>query len=120
MPNTIRLRIKPDVSIRRLQPQAVLAVTICAPIWAEHGAELVITSGDDGAHKVGSLHYEGLAVDLRWPETLPVELREQLAVRVRVALGPHYDVIPEPTHLHIEYDPKNKPPLTGKPKKAPA
>jgi len=74
--------------------------------WIMHeryGRELVVTSVSDGKHKEGSLHYRGLAFDLRtWhirqPQTYANELRERL--------GKGWDVIVEKTHIHVEYDPR--------------
>lgn len=64
-------------------------------------AEAVITSGRDGSHKVDSLHYEGKAIDLRINHVL-----EALKSDIKDFLGPHFDVILEKDHIHVEFDPK--------------
>jgi len=68
------------------------------------GREATIYSILDGRHHAGSRHYVGLAFDLRiWsiPESSLVAFKAELQRR----LGIHYDVILEPTHIHVEFDP---------------
>ena len=69
-------------------------------IWKKQSRELVITSGLEGSHSAGSLHYYGLAVDLRLPPDLVRATRELAA-----ELGSQFDVILEKHHIHVEYDP---------------
>jgi hypothetical protein len=67
---------------------------------------LVCTSLNDSIHKDGSLHYQGLAVDLR---TRDLNHTSTIAwyIRVRDGLDPlGFDCLLERDHLHIEYDPK--------------
>ena len=64
-------------------------------------AEAVITSGRDGVHKEGSFHYQGKAFDLRTWHVL-----EALNAALKEEFGPHYDVLLEKDHIHVEYDPK--------------
>ncbi len=71
----------------------------------------MITSGTDGQHMNGSLHYEGLAVDIRTLSATP-EMRLAAFNSIKLALGENFDVILEKDHIHIEYDPK---PHTGVP-----
>lgn len=68
------------------------------------GVEMVITAIFDGTHMEGSKHYTGNAFDVRrW--YVGSRVKEFIA-RLKTALGPNYDVVNEPTHIHIEYDPK--------------
>jgi hypothetical protein len=73
-------------------------------VWTRHGKLLVVTSGLDGRHKKGSLHYAGLAVDLRSrcfdPSTRMIVARE-----LRKSLGNEFQVIAEKHHIHVEFDP---------------
>jgi len=64
----------------------------------------VVTSGSegnkkDGVHRPNSLHYDGLAIDIRpdkqWPE-------EQIEDYVMVG----YNVLNEGDHLHVSFDPE--------------
>jgi hypothetical protein len=80
-----------------------LALMIVEPILAKHGQELVITSMMDGEHRDMSLHYSGLAVDLRtWDLRNPRSCVDKMGR----ALGDNYDVVLEKDHIHLEYDPK--------------
>jgi hypothetical protein len=68
------------------------------------GQEMVITAILDGSHMSGSKHYEGDAFDLRrW--YIGGKVKEFIAA-LKTSLGPDYDVVNEPTHIHVEYDPK--------------
>ena len=51
---------------------------------------------------VGSLHYAGCAVDLRFPPDNAAGLKAALAE----ALGGDYDVVLEADHIHVEFQPK--------------
>lgn len=70
----------------------------------------VVTSGTDGTHSANSLHYVGLAVDLRSNDLVPAQ-RELLVAMLRRELNGNaaanrpYQVVVEPTHLHVEYQP---------------
>ncbi|MDH5546604.1 MAG: hypothetical protein OEZ43_13500 [Gammaproteobacteria bacterium] len=77
--------------------------------------EGVITSGTDGIHMPGSLHYSGYAVDVRGNNFSTKQLHN-IGSDLRRLLGSDYDVIVEtyPTspyknHIHIEYQPKVSP-----------
>lgn len=99
--------IKPGVDLSGLSPQIGLAISLAIPLFQSHNAQLVITSVRDGKHMPGSLHYVGLAVDLRIRELPPHEW-EPIVDQLRLALSKQYDVILEtdPPHIHIEYQPK--------------
>lgn len=77
--------------------------------------EPVMTSGRDGSHITGSLHYEGRACDIRllthyyYNHVIgPVEWEDniRLAAAFQDGLGEDIQVIIENTHIHIELDPK--------------
>lgn len=99
------LRIKPGASVKGLQPQALIALYIAEQVYGSYGADCWLTSGTDGKHGAESLHYSGLAVDIRisnLEDAIPTkEAREKIAN----ALSVEYDVVLEPDHIHIEYDP---------------
>ena len=76
-------------------------------IWKQCGQELVITSARDSLHSAGSLHYYGLAVDLRSRYFSDIT-KGTVCMRLRETLGNDYDVICHTTHLHVEYQPKDK------------
>jgi hypothetical protein len=97
--------IKRGVNADGLQPEILLAIIEAREIYRDLNAELIITSLLDGKHMPGSFHYKGLAVDLRTRHLTKTD-RALVAARLRVALGPEYDVVLEKTHMHVEYDPK--------------
>jgi len=97
-----------SASPKGLQPEILLAIIIAQSVWIAHfpGIPLVITSITDGKHGENSLHYVGLAIDLR-TRNLPEDNSEAIAGRaLKDALGKDYDVIVHNTHIHIEFDPK--------------
>lgn len=65
---------------------------------------LVITSARGGVHKRYSHHYKGLAVDVR---TWDIQKPNDMCRLMRSVLGSDYQVINEPTHIHVEYDPEH-------------
>lgn len=96
------ISIKAGVRIRGMSPEILLAAFIAHELFRERAETLTITSCTDGAHKSGSLHYTGCAVDLRLPVLNPTVIVDALRSR----LGPEYDVVLEADHIHVEYDPK--------------
>ena len=97
--------IKRGVKAKGLQPEILLAITEAREIYRDLDADLIITSLLDGKHMPSSFHYKGLAVDLR-TRHLTKPNRALAAARLRVVLGPEYDVVLEETHIHCEFDPK--------------
>lgn len=92
--------LKPGVSLEGAKRELLAGLDRLDKLWIAHGLTLVVTSGMDGKHMPGSLHYQGLAADIRFP------LRDE----IKAALGPDWDVVWEKDHVHVEYDPKQ--PLT--------
>jgi len=74
-------------------------------VYQWYDQDVVITSLMDGEHMEGSKHYEGMAVDLRTFFFTREEV-ENVATDLHAELGEDYDVVVEPTHIHVEYDPK--------------
>lgn len=98
------MKIKEGANISGISLKLRPALIAADKLWKEHGEELVVTSGLDGTHSAGSLHYYGLAVDFR---TRYWDTEEQRIVgqELREVLGEDYDVIVHSTHIHVEYDP---------------
>ena len=97
--------IKPGVDISGIRPELVIALMAAGKVYAKRGAELVITSAKDGKHGRGSLHYVGLAVDLR-TKHLTNQQKVDITIDLRQALGAQFDVVSEKDHLHVEFQPK--------------
>lgn len=71
-------------------------------LYGEFGHELVVTSGLDGEHSAGSLHYYGLAFDCR-TRYFTDEQKENIQAEAKKRLGNEFVVLLEPDHLHIQY-----------------
>lgn len=97
--------IKPGVKAKGLQPEILLAIQEAREVYRNFGATLVVTSLLDGQHSEDSLHYKGLAVDIRI-RNLDERVWAVVAEQISKALGPEYDVVLESDHIHIEFDPK--------------
>jgi hypothetical protein len=96
------------VKLAGLTVPMVLALQIAEHIWWQHGeTTLVVTSANDGAHRAGSLHYEGRAVDLR-TKTLPQAQRQAAVEALARALGGEFVVLFESVgdadeHCHVHW-----------------
>lgn len=94
--------LKLGVDISRLKRQIRDALPkIDSVLREETQNEAVLTSTYSGDHLPGSLHYANLAVDLR----LPGKNLDMVLHKLSLRLGPDYDVVAEPNHIHIEHDP---------------
>jgi hypothetical protein len=71
------------------------------------GREMIVTSAVDRSHSQKSLHYLGLAIDVRTAD-LSHQDADQLRENIAFRLGNSWDVVLESDHMHIEYDPKRK------------
>jgi hypothetical protein len=106
--NLIYMKLKNGITMNKLSSQIVLSLITASGIYQANGQELVITSITDSVHSVTSLHYNGMAVDLRtnvFSATTALKVAKELAG----ALGNNFDVILESNHIHVEYDPHKNP-----------
>src|SRR3990167_7003542 len=100
------LKIKTGVIVSR---QVIIAAgVINAAQTLDFPVDIVITSGRDGTHKPGSLHYRDRALDFR-TKTLATADKRRFVTAVKKRLGSDYDVILEGEgtaneHLHVEWD----------------
>ena len=104
------LKLKRGVRIAGIRPECVLAMNICADIYAHHGQDCIVTSGGDPPHGLTSLHWAGSAFDLR-TRNLTGDLKEPVTQAIKAALGRDFDVLFEHLgelreHLHIEFQPR--------------
>lgn len=101
----IALRLKDGAELNGVSWRMFFVAIIIEPIFFKRGVELVLTSGTDGEHSEYSLHYEGLALDVRSrdvndPATVLTEIRQRIE-----PLG--YAAILEGTHFHIQWTARN-------------
>ncbi len=98
------MKIKKGVNIQGLDIRMRPVLIVANRLWDSYGEELAITCGLDGEHSAGSLHYYGLAVDLR-TRYFDDDTKKKIAKELARVLGYNYDVISHKTHIHAEYDP---------------
>jgi hypothetical protein len=85
----------------------MLPVLIVAKdLYDDHGVDCVVTSGLDGKHSTTSLHYSGNALDFRTRNLPGRAAAQDIAAKMREALGHHYDVILETDHIHAGHQPR--------------
>jgi len=97
--------LKLGVYIDELKREIRRALPVIEQVYRAHGYEPVITSTYEGTHSPGSLHYARQAVDIRLPPRGKVGV---IAEELKRRLGVDYDVVVEATHIHVEYDPKER------------
>lgn len=100
------LRFKSGVSIRGVQPETLVGLRIAEQAYESIGKDCTVTSCSDGKHKTGSLHYSGLAVDLRTKILSKTQVATVMSY-LTSWLPAGFDVIFEGDHIHMEYDPKD-------------
>lgn len=99
------MRVKEGVNFDGVKGPILRAMELIEKIM-ENSGEYCITSVTDGKHGPNSLHYKGLAMDLRTRHLGEIGNVNLIAKQLRGELGRNYDVVVEKTHIHIEYQPK--------------
>lgn len=104
------ISIKPGAKLSGMAPELSFVLMVLKDIFAELDAELIITEITGGKHSANSLHYQGLAADLR-SKHLNSERKIAILMKAGQILGEHCDMILEfegqlNEHFHIEYQPK--------------
>jgi hypothetical protein len=108
-PVETNVKFKEGVSIKGIKPELMFGLIIADAAYKTRGVDMVVTAIMNGKHSEKSLHYKGLAADLRTKWT---GLTRQLFDVTRIALEPiGFDVVledegGESEHLHLEYQPK--------------
>jgi hypothetical protein len=98
------MEIKVGVKIENVSTDLLYAMYMTARLMDVVKVDFVVTSVNDGVHKVGSLHYKGNAFDFRIRNFGEVSVFA-FCSKLRLALGSKYDVVLESDHVHVEYDP---------------
>lgn len=101
------MEAKPGVELWQLDIKMRPVLVEAEKIWRGQGKGegVTITCTGGGMHSSGSLHYYGLAVDLR-TRYFGKEQSRLVGKRLREALGSDFDVVVHGTHIHVEYDPE--------------
>lgn len=76
--------------------------------FASFNKYMIVTSTTDGKHGKNSLHYKGLAIDVRTFDKTDEETNRFVNF-INFHFDNLLDVVIEKDHLHIEYDPKYSP-----------
>jgi len=106
---------KLGVKLDTLRPELLLLERIVDEVFAYLHRMAVVTSTNDGIHKVGSLHYKDAAFDLRVNFFASTDEQIECWTMLRAAIDEKYptwyDVLLEYTgkpnaHIHIEASPK--------------
>lgn len=100
------IQIANTASVFGLRPEMLIVVMVAQSAFNKAGVPAIITSAVDGRHGNGSHHYKGLALDFRTRHLPPSIGPQQIATDMRNCLGPEFQVVVEPTHIHVEYDPQ--------------
>ena len=98
--------IKKGVDLRGLTPQMAIAYVIACRCYGQY--DCVITSASDGKHGPNSLHYKGQALDLR-TRHMNGQTLQGVYAKLHEALSDQFDVVLEDDHIHVEWQPKDKP-----------
>ena len=97
------INIKEGVSLVGLQIEMrVVLLTVSKVFRRFTDVEAVVTSGTEGRHTWGSLHYYGYALDFRTRDLTEAQL-QKVRREIKKVLGDSYTVIAEDSHIHINY-----------------
>lgn len=105
------LIFKDGVKLEGLQPQMLIALQVVEESFGKYTLDTIVTSGSDGQHMLGSLHYLGRALDFRTHHAAGI--MGGLFQMINNTLHPlGFDCVWESVgkpeeHLHVEYQPKD-------------
>lgn len=105
----IRIAEECNVSMAGIRPECLLGMQIAADtLERNYGFDLWITSINDGEHKPGSLHPEGLAFDSRKWELNLAERKAFLTECLENMGGAssEWQIMESRLNFHMEWDPK--------------
>ena len=107
----MNISIKPGALVTGVQPELILGLMIIQRVFDSYGYETVITEATGGQHMQGSLHYKGLAADLRSKHIVTPAIKSRILLESKLCLGDEFDMILEDPngpneHLHLEFQPK--------------
>ena len=100
------MKIKDGVDLKGLNIVMRIVLISADLVWRKHGQELVVTSGLDGDHSAGSLHYFGYALDFRtryFDNLSLISVRNDLQAELDKYDEGGYVVLLESDHIHVEF-----------------
>ncbi len=95
------LLVKAGVDISRLKPPIRKCFPCVYKVYEAIGEHMIITSTDEGAQEVDSLHYADLAIHLAYPLKMSAEFMSD----VIDCFSDEYAVVAEHDHIDIEFCP---------------
>ena len=99
------MMIKHGASVMGVKPETVIGIIVANSVYRQHGVNMVMTCGTDSKHSKNSLHYCGLAFDIRI-NGIPGYKIEKIVHDLTESLGDEFDVVLERNHIHVEYQPE--------------
>ena len=87
---------------RGFSSEILFAIVVTYDVFREHHESVAISCGTDGTHTANSPHYAGNAFDIRRPNE---DKMDTILTDLRRALGKDYQVLPEVSHIHVQYRP---------------
>lgn len=105
------LSFKEGCRIDGLKPEILAAVPVILEVFRKYGYDMTITEGTGGTHMHNSLHYKGLALDIRSKHITSPSVKSKILFDCVIMLDSNYDFIIENEgqtneHFHAEYQPK--------------
>jgi hypothetical protein len=97
---------KKGVDYQALLPVCKVAANQLKSIFLDFGYDMVLTSTTEGEHSARSLHYHGLAFDVR-SRTIRDDDLQPLIKRIQQRLSvldKRFQLVIEGNHFHIEFD----------------
>lgn len=100
--------LKASVDLSGVRPELLVGIMVVAGVFQDFGVPLTITAVRNGQHMEGSLHYKGLAVDIRLASryTTHPDTDGRVHLEAKKRLGSQFDFLLETDHFHLEWDPK--------------
>lgn len=105
------MEFKAGINVVGIRPETVLAITLLAEVYKELNLRCCITEVlAQRGHSRASLHYAGAAFDVGIRhingDLFDPGVVQRLQHEVQRRLGAQYEVIAEPDHIHVEFQPK--------------
>ncbi len=101
--------LKFGAKIAGLKPEILLGLMIVNSVFEKYKVDLIITECTGGNHMENSLHYKGLAADIRSKHIQSRKDKNDILNDCRELLGANFDFIIEALdtaneHFHVEMD----------------